>query len=244
MLIQSACIILLVYMTIQYRSYYYEVVLFGVVLLVLIRQVISSYYIHNLLRSISKMNNCLEEKVLKRTKALSEKNIELSAAVEKINYMALHDELTDLPNRRSLHDKFSVLKKDNQPFSVVFIDVNKFKEINDTLGHVYGDEVLKIITHQLKDVIQDSGTIYRHAGDEFIIIIENSHRHLLENILCKINKCSTASIEVFEKTLFVCFSIGVAHYPEHTEDIDEIIKLADIAMYRSKKGALNYCFYK
>lgn len=242
MIIQSSCILTLLYLLIQKNNIIYSSVLIVLIVLVLMRQILSSYQIHRLLSSISALKDDLEQKVIERTEQLSRKNEDLVTAVEKINYMALHDDLTDLPNRRALHEKLQGLIGEKIPFTLLFIDVNKFKEINDSLGHNYGDEVLKGIAKVLQHSIKDVGVVFRQSGDEFIITIENINPLFIENIINKIIQNSFIPLHVLEERINVSFSIGVAQYPKDGSSLNEIIRCADIAMYKAKIDCID-CYY-
>ncbi|QOY38199.1 diguanylate cyclase domain-containing protein [Anaerobacillus isosaccharinicus] len=242
MIIQSGCILTLLYLLIQKNNLIYSSVLTVLIILVLLRQILSSYQIHKLLSSISALKDDLEQKVIERTEELSRKNEDLSTAVEKINYMALHDDLTDLPNRRALHEKLQGLIGENIPFTLLFIDVNKFKEINDSLGHNYGDEVLKGISQVLQHSIKDVGVVFRQSGDEFIITIENINSLFIENIINKIIQNSIVPLQVVEQRINVSFSIGVSQYPKDGNNLNEIIRCADFAMYKAKNDCIDCCY--
>jgi diguanylate cyclase (GGDEF)-like protein len=236
MFTQSGCILTLLYLVVS-SNYHdvYKYVLFGTILLVLLRQILSSYQNHKLLTSLSEMKADLEQKVIDRTHQLSSKNEDLKIALDKINYMALHDDLTGLPNRRALHEKLKELIEETKPFTLIFIDVNKFKEINDTLGHHYGDKMLQTISRLLNEATKDLGTVYRQSGDEFIITIETIDQASIEDTISRINQYATFPIRILQSELAISFSIGIAQYPTDATTIDEIINLADIAMYKAKK---------
>ena len=149
--------------------------------------------------------------------------------------MALHDDLTGIPNRRALYTKLKQLKEQKKQFSLVFLDVNDFKLINDTFGHSYGDDVLKKVAQLLTTCCNNSGMIFRQAGDEFILIFEDIDAHLIDATITTIQKNANNLEFVPHQNLTLTFSIGISHFPDDTDDIHELIKKADFSMYDSKK---------
>ncbi|RXJ02587.1 GGDEF domain-containing protein [Anaerobacillus alkaliphilus] len=236
MVLQGLCILLLVFSVIYAGNVVLQITLVLTIILVLIRQILSSLYIHQLLQSISTLKVGLEVKVKQRTEQLSKKNNELLYAFEQINYMAYHDDLTGLPNRRALYDKMENYKLKQQPFTLLFIDIDKFKEINDTYGHMCGDEFLISFSKGLTNTIKNEGFVYRQAGDEFVIIFEETNKDIIEEMMRRLDYFSKEPFLINEQEVVINFSIGKAQYPIDTTDITKIIKLADNEMYKAKKG--------
>ncbi|MEA2091392.1 MAG: EAL domain-containing protein, partial [Campylobacterota bacterium] len=168
---------------------------------------------------------------------------------EKLHHQAHHDALTELPNRILFHDRLeqaiekSKRKKNN--VALLFIDLDHFKEINDSLGHKAGDEVLKVVTKRLKDIIRDEDTLARLGGDEFTVIIENLTQGEDASLLAqKIIKVLSEPIEMYENQFYVSSSIGISLYPEDGHSAQNLLKYADSAMYKAKaEGRNNFQYY-
>jgi diguanylate cyclase (GGDEF)-like protein/PAS domain S-box-containing protein len=180
-----------------------------------------------------------------------QKNIqaELLKQKEELDYQAHHDALTGLPNRILFNDRLEHSIKqnyrDNTKMALLFIDLDHFKEINDSLGHIIGDDVLKVITKRLKSIIRDVDTISRLGGDEFTIIISNIKDIQDISVLArKILKIIAKSIEIDTHELYVSSSIGISLYPDDGSEAQNLIKYADAAMYKAKnEGRNNFQFY-
>lgn len=167
----------------------------------------------------------------------------------ELQHQATHDRLTNLPNRFLLLDHFaSALKnaqRHNYNVAVLFIDLDNFKRINDSLGHTAGDILLEQIAQRLQCCMRANDTVARHGGDEFTIVINELKAP--ENILDVLNKLYTAfkhPVIIHNHEVYVTFSIGIALYPHDGDRIEDLLRHADIAMYRAKsKGPNQYCFY-
>jgi diguanylate cyclase (GGDEF)-like protein len=160
-------------------------------------------------------------------------------------HQALHDALTGLPNRLLLRDRIEqairVAERDATPLAVMLMDLDHFKEINDTLGHHHGDLLLGEVGKRLCETLRNSDTVARLGGDEFAILLPGAPNHALGASLAE--KVSTALKRPFDVGglgLEVGVSIGVAFYPEHGEDVDTLIQRADIAMYVAKETRSGY----
>ncbi len=170
-------------------------------------------------------------------------------AEEAINYQAYHDALTDLPNRSLLKDRLGVAisqaERHGQQFAVMFVDLDRFKWVNDTLGHMYGDELLKMVATRLKKCLRKGDTLARIGGDEFTMLLPDvKSREDAVTTANKILKSLNASFMLDEHEVFISASIGISLYPEHGDSIDTLIKGADIAMYHVKwEGKNGYLFY-
>ena len=161
--------------------------------------------------------------------------------LEMANHMqvqATHDELTGLPNRYlytdRMHQAVSMAQRSNKSFAVLLLDLDRFKEINDTLGHGVGDKVLKIISDRMSDGMRDSDTIARVGGDEFSIILVDVNQDTAKIIAHKITKLIEPVINVNSHSLVVSASIGVAIYPQDGENPELLLQHADVAMYYAK----------
>jgi diguanylate cyclase (GGDEF)-like protein len=163
---------------------------------------------------------------------------------QKNQYLAEHDKLTSLPNRLLLEDRtkqaLALAKRNDKKFALIYVDIDQFKKINDSLGHDAGDALLRETGKRLLSCIRATDTASRIGGDEFVVLlydIENSDAALkiAENILIALNK----DIPFSGHTLKTSASIGISIYPEHGQNIDTLQKHADIAMYMAKSGGRN-----
>ena len=168
---------------------------------------------------------------------------------EKFNYQANHDALTDLPNRLLFTDRLNTAikkaKRNNSKIALLFIDLDHFKEINDSLGHDVGDKVLQIVTSRLQKNLRDEDTLARLGGDEFTLILEElSNIQDAPTIATKILTILSDTIEIDNHKLYVSSSIGISIYPDDGENGQNLLKFADSAMYKAKdEGRNNYQFY-
>ena len=163
-----------------------------------------------------------------------------------LEYQALHDALTGLPNRALLEDRLkheiSSAERNNSNIVVMILDLNRFKEINDTLGHSVGDSVLKITAERLLSCVRNSDTVARLGGDEFAIVMDSN----IEEARMLINRLSALledDMLVNGQHLYISSSIGLAVYPEHGQDVGTLMQHADIAMYESKRGKKSFSIY-
>lgn len=166
-----------------------------------------------------------------------------------IKKMAYHDQLTGLPNRRSFTEEFeghiqkAEIKK--QQLGILFLDIDRFKFINDSLGHSFGDLVLKEVALRLKNFTRGFGRVYRMSGDEFTIILENINQDKLKYKMAKLLELFSKPIFVKDEMIHITASIGVSLYPLDGHDPKVLLKNADLAMYRAKENGKNtYQYYK
>lgn len=169
-------------------------------------------------------------------------------AEEQIMHMAYYDMLTSLPNRQMLTDYLSQsikMKKNNKHrIAVIFIDLDRFKLINDTLGHNYGDKLLQEAAQRLKKCVSKNDIVSRYGGDEFVIIVNNADENAISQVCSKILSQFVQPFMLGAREVYTTPSIGISFYPEDGQDVDTLIKHADIAMYRAKdKGKNNFQFY-
>jgi diguanylate cyclase (GGDEF)-like protein/PAS domain S-box-containing protein len=169
---------------------------------------------------------------------------ELRDAHDKLNHQAHHDPLTGLPNRLllgdRLHKALQRAHRDETGLAVLFIDLDRFKNINDTLGHQVGDRVLCEVAWRLGRLMRESDTVGRLGGDEFLIVIEDilgptAVSHIAEKIL---NVLQDSPVTV-EQEFFVGASIGISLFPDDGDDVETLMKHADVAMYRAKERGRN-----
>ena len=161
-------------------------------------------------------------------------------AEKNLRWMANHDSLTGLGNRRYFNSTFSQLLESGIEGALVFIDVNRFKQINDIYGHSVGDQVLLDITDKLRNLTRHSDVICRFAGDEFIAILTNINGESLPPVLEKISESLNSSIKTkAHRTINYSVSIGASLFPEQECDAQSLIINADMAMYNAKKKGLS-----
>lgn len=164
----------------------------------------------------------------------------------KISKMAYFDALTNLPNRLLLRDRLTFLinysKRKNKKFAVLFIDLDDFKLINDSFGHLTGDDILKIIAQRLTKIMRDHDTIARLAGDEFIILLSDvPNNYDISTMLQLIIDTVNEPIKIETQQIRLGCSIGVCYYPIDAVSPEKLIHYADLAMYQAKKqGSNNY----
>ncbi|WP_280154462.1 EAL domain-containing protein [Piscinibacter sp. XHJ-5] len=170
-------------------------------------------------------------------------------AEQALRYMASHDSLTGLANRSSLQrDLARAVKRSNRHqkrFAVMFVDIDRFKQINDTLGHGVGDAMIKACGERLSKVLREDDAVARFGGDEFVLVLENLSKASDAAVVAdKVLACCAEPFVIGERELHVTASIGVSIYPEDGADGETLLKNADTAMYRAKdKGRGNYQFY-
>jgi diguanylate cyclase (GGDEF)-like protein len=166
-----------------------------------------------------------------------------------LDYLAHHDQLTNLPNRLLFLDRLvqAIHKahRGQEQLAVVFIDLDRFKHINDSLGHFVGDQVLKIAASRLKEHVRENDTISRLGGDEFTLIIEDIQDpsnvvHIAQKLISVFNE----PFVIEGRTFYLSCSIGISTYPQNGIDANELLRNADAAMYKAKElGRNNFQFY-
>ena len=158
----------------------------------------------------------------------------------KIQHMAHHDGLTGLPNRYLLNDRLStamiMARRHKSGLSILFIDLDKFKPVNDNYGHQAGDYILKQVSNRLNKCIRESDTASRYGGDEFVVLLQEIDENNTTFITEEISAAIAAPFEVEGETISISCSIGVAVYSGNRETPDELIERADKSMYSAKKS--------
>lgn len=162
------------------------------------------------------------------------RNVVLS---DKVKDLIFRDILTNLPNRRALEQELNKLITSNTAFALAFLDLDNFKDINDTLGHSYGDEILRIVTRRI--INNTSYDSFRWGGDEFIIIVPLSKDTNILDELRVISGAINLPVTIRDDHYYITSSIGVSMYPKDGETPEEIIKLADATMYACKSSGKN-----
>jgi diguanylate cyclase (GGDEF)-like protein/PAS domain S-box-containing protein len=162
----------------------------------------------------------------------------------KMYHLAQHDGLTDLPNRMLLDDRLAqaitLCHRNQQKLAVLFLDLDRFKHINDTLGHDFGDRVLRNAAQRLLQCVRSSDTVSRQGGDEFVIVLsEIAHSQDAEGCAAKILSALSVPVRIDEHDLYITASIGIATYPDDGNDAETLLKHADLAMYHAKANGFN-----
>ena len=166
-----------------------------------------------------------------------------------INFQAYHDLLTRLPNRALFKDRLELAithaRRERQKLAVMFLDLDRFKVINDTLGHAMGDRLLQAVTQRLESCLRKGDTLSRFGGDEFTLLLPSIHSNEdASQIARKLIKTLKAPFVLGEHEVFVGVSIGISIYPEAGDTMDQLIQNADIAMYNVKaRGKDSYRFF-
>ncbi|MFC5511249.1 EAL domain-containing protein [Massilia jejuensis] len=168
---------------------------------------------------------------------------------QRVHHVAQHDALTGLPNRSLLQDRLgqavAYATRSGNPVWVMLIDLDRFKFVNDSMGHKAGDVLLMTVAARLRSSLRDADTVARLSGDEFVVIVsERGDQELTPDIVARVMNAVAQPVMLGTKEFFVTCSIGVAVYPSESTNVDNLIEHADIAMYRAKKlGRNNFQFY-
>ncbi|MFA6902217.1 MAG: EAL domain-containing protein [Gallionellaceae bacterium] len=180
--------------------------------------------------------------------AIHENITEKKQAEERIDRLVHFDQLTGLPNRILLNDRFQFClgraQRNNEELTVIFLDLDHFKNINDTLGHTIGDQLLIEVAKRLKAALREEDTLSRQGGDDFILILPNTGADGAAHVATKLIETVSQTCYAAGHELNVTPSIGIALYPHDGEDLETLSKNADSAMYRVKQNGRNdYCFF-
>lgn len=170
--------------------------------------------------------------------------IERQQMITKLKHIALYDQLTQLPNRALFHDRIQVAlahaHRENTRLSLLFLDLDKFKWVNDNCGHHIGDALLQITAQRILHCVRKTDTVSRFGGDEFVILLddvgsENNSLKIAQSILTALNQ----AFHITDQLLHILPSIGIAHYPQHGIDEKQLLASSDAAMYQAKKRGGN-----
>jgi diguanylate cyclase (GGDEF)-like protein/PAS domain S-box-containing protein len=160
-------------------------------------------------------------------------------AEQVLQHQAHHDGLTSLPNRTLLHERLRdatrVAQEVGQPMAVLVMDLDRFKEVNDTLGHHAGDELLRQVARRMQSALRAGDTVARMGGDEFAILLPGSDVNAAQRVAAKLLHGLAAPFHVEERTLEIGASVGIALFPEHGTDAEALLRRADMALYAAKR---------
>ena len=173
---------------------------------------------------------------------------ERKKAQDQIQWLAHFDALTGLPNRTLLHERcrqaISLAQRSRKPLALMFVDLDGFKQVNDTLGHKAGDELLRLFAARLEGVVRDQDTVSRQGGDEFVLVLPDTDTSGAAHIAGKLLAIASESYRIDEQELNLSASIGIAMYPDDGTDFETLSCCADTAMYRVKQnGRAHFRFF-
>lgn len=161
-------------------------------------------------------------------------------AEQKVRHLAAHDALTGLLNRSSILERIRNCIRQQTPFAILFIDLDRFKPVNDRHGHQVGDEILRLASERLRRVARDQDSLARLGGDEFLVILETpAGNDFIERIAADVVHHLSQPFDIHGALIEIDASVGIAYYPEHGETADSIIHAADLAMYDAKRSGGN-----
>ncbi|MFV1992203.1 MAG: diguanylate cyclase domain-containing protein, partial [Acidimicrobiales bacterium] len=171
------------------------------------------------------------------TTALIVENVTVrERAQDTVRHQALHDALTNLPNRMALMDRMELLLERSEPFSFALLDLNRFKAVNDTLGHLTGDELLRIVALRLSRAVGSDDVVARLGGDEFAIIFSLDKSKNIEPRVKRVIDACRDGVSIRGSSISIGVSIGLANAPQDGSDPETLLRLADVAMYNAKRS--------
>lgn len=198
----------------------------------------------NVEKQLREARDDLEKQVEERTRELRNEIEERKKIQERVTYLAHFDSLTGLPNRLLFTDRANQSlersRRQKQETAIIFIDLDRFKNLNDGLGHAMGDALLCAVAQRLQTAVRKSDTVARLGGDEFAIIVEGIRRHNEITLICE--KIAELFVEPFDlegQTIYSAASIGISIFPQDGDELETLLKNADAAMYRAKDMGRN-----
>ncbi|MFQ5643915.1 MAG: EAL domain-containing protein [Thiogranum sp.] len=194
-----------------------------------------------------------EELTLARQKAeaykekLVESNIKLTRSNEELQHYAVHDPLTALPNRTLILDRLQqgilTARRNQNSMALIMIDLDHFKEVNDTLGHSVGDDLLISVGKIFQSALREPDTLGRLGGDEFAVVLPCANREAALTVARKLQQTLQQPVEIDHNSFSIGASMGIAIYPEHGTDPSALLRSADVAMYIAKRNRDEYVIY-
>ncbi len=193
------------------------------------------------------LTSFLYDEAQKAEAALAERLHQSEVLNGALEHQALHDLLTGLPNRTLLHQRVEqsivAAAPSNASVALLVIDLDRFKEVNDTFGHQYGDLLLQQIGPRLSDVLQPEDTISRLGGDEFAVLLPGANAVRAEHVARKLLAALDRSFSISDISVDIGGSIGIALSPDHAADSDVLLRRADVAMYVAKRAGRGFALY-
>lgn len=188
-----------------------------------------------LVETRTRIHNMLEVRLLYK---------QLQQYSHALESMAMHDALTGLPNRRLLMDRLSSAiahaHRNKSAMAVMYLDLDGFKEVNDSLGHDAGDMLLKMVADRLVAAVRQEDTVARMGGDEFVIgLWETSDADGVANLASKVMQAVSQPYRIHDRDVSMTASVGVGIYPLHGEEVETLMKTADLAMFEAKRSGKN-----
>jgi diguanylate cyclase (GGDEF)-like protein len=173
---------------------------------------------------------------------------EYRRAQERVQYLAYYDPLTDLPNRALFTDRLeqAVLlgQREKHCFTLMLMDLDRFKIVNDTLGHHAGDQALQQVAARIKTCLRESDTVARMGGDEFSVLLPTTtHEDGAVVVAQKILTAIAKSFQIEDREFRIGISMGIALFPEHGDEVDALLRAADMAMYEAKRPRNDFRIY-
>jgi diguanylate cyclase len=238
--------------------------LWGMALFVLVMAIISLLLLEfNLIRPIAGVARSLKDEARGKdvelpaqvqtseirdlTDAFREMRQQVHSRQMALEHIAMHDSLTSLPNRALLMDRLNQAienaRRRERTLALIMLDLDRFKEINDTLGHQIGDALLQQVGSRLRGVLRDSDTVARLGGDEFAILLTSVNEENALLIAAGIHEALEKVYEVYEHSLYVGVSLGVAIFPEHGDTSELLLQHSDVAMYMAKRSNIGISLY-
>jgi diguanylate cyclase (GGDEF)-like protein len=198
--------------------------------------------------ALEEANRDLDQRVQERTMELQAEVAERRNAELRLDHLAHHDPLTGLPNRlmfrNQLKKSIGLAARGERQLAVLFIDLDRFKEVNDTLGHAVGDELLVAVTQRLEGRLRSGDTLARLGGDEFICVTEDvKDAHEVSAVAEQLIALLSQPFNIVEHEIYVAASIGICLYPADGEDVDTLVRNADTAMYQAKAHGRSRCHF-
>lgn len=192
---------------------------------------------NTMLDTVENRERILESKVIARTKALEEAN-------QQLHHQAFEDTLSGLPNRRSLYAHLNKQLEHKNMFCLLFIDLDGFKQINDSLGHDYGDILLQHTSQRILNCVRANDFVARLGGDEFTVVLNDlTEKTHIDRIINKILESLSSAFFIKNENVYASASIGATICPQDSNNVDTLIKNADQAMYESKRSGKNQAHY-
>ncbi|NRD80156.1 EAL domain-containing protein [Bacillus sp. BRMEA1] len=173
---------------------------------------------------------------------------ERKKAQEQVQYLAYYDSLTGTPNRNHLYrylgDVLERNKVNKEIVAVLFLDLDRFKMINDTFGHSFGDHLLQEVSKRLRIFLGKGGILFRYGGDEYVIVVEEAEPSEISQLAEKLIDTFSSPFSIQERQMFISTSIGISLFPKDGETVEALIQKSDVAMYSAKEnGKNNFRFY-